>query len=63
MITNEELRQKVADIPTQAGIDAAEVATSPVAQERAAKTVTGLLPFVLRSLVKERIRGVILLTM
>jgi tetratricopeptide (TPR) repeat protein len=60
MITNEELRQKVADILKQAGINAAEVATSPVALERAAKTVTGLLPFVLRPLVKERIRGVIL---
>jgi len=60
MITNEELRQKVVDILRQAGIDAAEVASSPVALERAAKTVTGLLPFVLRPLVKERIRGVIL---
>jgi hypothetical protein len=60
MITNEELRQKVADMLKQAGINAAEVATSPVALERAAKTVTGLLPFVLRPLVKERIRGVIL---
>jgi tetratricopeptide (TPR) repeat protein len=60
MITNEELRQKVADILKQAGINAVEVATSPVALERAAKTVTGLLPFVLRPLVKERIRGVIL---
>jgi len=59
MITNEELRQKVADMLKQAGINA-EVATSPVALERAAKTVTGLLPFVLRPLVKERIRGVIL---
>ena len=60
MITNEELRQKVADMLKQAGINAAEVATSTVALERAAKTVTGLLPFVLRPLVKERIRGVIL---
>jgi hypothetical protein len=60
MITNEELRQQVADILKQAGINAVEVATSPVALERAAKTVTGLLPFVLRPLVKERIRGVIL---
>jgi len=47
MITNEELRQQVADILKQAGINAVEVATSPVALERAAKTVTGLLPFVL----------------
>ena len=60
MITNEELRQKVADILKQAGINAVEVATNPAALERAAKTVTGLLPFVLRPLVKERIRGVIL---
>ena len=60
MITNEELRQKVADILKQAGINAVEVATNPVALERAAKTVTGLLPFVLRPLVKDRIRGVIL---
>jgi tetratricopeptide (TPR) repeat protein len=60
MISNEELRQKVAEMLKQAGINAAEVATSPVALERAAKTVTGLLPFVLRPLVKERIRGVIL---
>ncbi len=42
-----------------ASIEAAEVASSSVAPERAAKTVTVLLPFVLR-LVKERIRGVIL---
>ena len=60
MISNEELRQKVADVLKRAGISAAEVATDPVALERAAKTVTGLLPFVLRPLVKERIRGVIL---
>ena len=60
MITNEELRQKVAELLKQAGINAVEVATSPIALERAAKTVTGLLPFVLRPLVKERIRGVIL---
>jgi hypothetical protein len=60
MITNEELRQKVADILKQAGINAVEVATNAVALERAAKTVTGSFPFVLRPLVKERIRGVIL---
>src|ERR1035441_10851633 len=60
MITNEELRQKVADMLKQAGINAAEVATSTVALERAARSVTGLLPFVLRPLVKEQIRGVIL---
>ena len=60
MITNEELRQKVADISKQTGINAVEVATNPVALKRAAKTVTGLLPFVLRPLMKERKRGVIL---
>ena len=60
MITNDELRQKVADFLKQAGINAVEVATSPVALDQAAKTVTSLFPFVLRPLVKERIRGVIL---
>ena len=47
MITNDELRQKVVDMLKQAGINAAEVAASPVALDRAAKVVTGLLPFVL----------------
>jgi hypothetical protein len=37
----------------RAGINAAKVSTSPVALERAAKTMTGLCPFVLRPLVKE----------
>lgn len=60
MITNDELRQKVADFLKQAGINALEVATNPVALDRAAHTVTSLFPFVLRPLVKERIRGVIL---
>lgn len=60
MISNDELRQKVADILKQAGIDAVVAARNPANLEEAAKTVTALLPFALRPLVKERMRGVIL---
>lgn len=60
MISNDELRQKIAELLKQAGIDAVEAARDPATLEKAAKTVTALLPFALRPLVKERMRGIIL---
>jgi hypothetical protein len=60
MFSNDDLQQKVADVLKRAGVDLVNVATSPVALDRATAVVTGLLPFGFRHLGRERVRGIIL---